>query len=117
MSGHRDQPSAGSRIRFCSILPLYLEPSIGIERSPTHYEGTRSLAAHTLISCTDSTGNRTGGTPGAGTIRRPGPRPRPCVPAILLLCVNVADDMDPRPQADTGRGGRLICMPLRTQSG
>jgi hypothetical protein len=25
-------------------------------------------------------------------------------PRILLLCVNVADDMDPRPQADTAPG-------------
>jgi hypothetical protein len=55
-------------------------------------------------SCTDSTGHRTAGTRGAGIIRRSGPRtgprPRPCVPGILLLCVNVADDMDQRPQAD-----------------
>jgi hypothetical protein len=28
----------------------------------------------------------------------------PASPRILLLCVNVADDMDPRPQADTAPG-------------
>ena len=59
-------------------------------------------------SCTDSTGDRTDGTRGAGIIRRPGPRtgprPRPCVPGILLLCVNAADDMDPRLRADRAPG-------------
>jgi integrase len=45
--------------------------------------GTRRACAR--ASCTDSTGDRTDGTRGAGIIRRPGPRtgprPRPCVPA------------------------------------
>jgi hypothetical protein len=67
-----------------------------------------TIPSCTHASCTDSTGNRTDGTGGAGIIRRPGPRTgprrRPCVPAILLLCVNVADDIDPRPQADTAPG-------------
>jgi len=70
----------------------------------------RALTAHALAAPiarangthgTDSTG-------GAGITRRPGPRtgprPGPCVPAILLLCVNAADDMDPRPQADMAPG-------------
>ena len=68
--------------------------------------GTRRGCAR--ASCTDSTGDRTDGTRGAGIIRRPGPRtgprPRPCVPGMLLLCVNAADDMDPRPRADRAPG-------------
>jgi hypothetical protein len=68
--------------------------------------GTRCGCAR--ASCTDSTGDRTDGTRGAGIIRRPGPRtgprPRPCVPGILLLCVNAADDMVPRPRADRAPG-------------
>jgi hypothetical protein len=68
--------------------------------------GTRRGCAR--ASCTDSTADRTDGTRGAGIIRRPGPRtgprPRPLRPHILLLCVNVADDMDPRPQADRAPG-------------
>ena len=68
--------------------------------------GTRRGCAR--ASCTDSTGDRTDGTRGTGIIRRPGPRtgprPRPCVPGILLLCVNAADDMDPRPRADRAPG-------------
>jgi len=80
-----------------------------------------TIPVRARASCTDSTGNRTDGTHGAGIIRRPGPRtgprPRPLRPRLLLLSVNLADDMDPRPQADKAPGRRVICMPLRTQSG
>jgi hypothetical protein len=67
--------------------------------------GTRRACAR--ASCTDSTGHRTDGTRGAGIIRRPGPRTGPRrdpASSILLLCVNVADDMDPRPLADRAPG-------------
>ena len=86
------------------------EPPIGIEPMTYALRGACSRAAHALaaliarVNGTDGTD----GTGGAGITRRPGPRtgprPRPCVHAILLLCVNVADDMDPRPQADTAPG-------------
>ena len=62
------------------------------------------LPGRAPASCTDSTGNRIDGTRRAWIVRRPGPRtgprPRPCVPAMLLLHVNVADDMDPHPEAE-----------------
>ena len=45
------------------------------------------------------------------------PRPRPRVPGILLLCVNVADDWIRARKRTECQGRRLICMPLRTQSG
>jgi len=87
------------------------EPPIGIEPMTYALRGTRDLPAH--ASCTDSTGNRTDRTGGAGIIRRPGPRtgprPRSWARRILLLCVNAADDMDPHRKQTQRRGRRLIC--------
>jgi len=40
-----------------------------------------TVPARARAGCTDSTRNGTDGTRGAGIIRRPGPRPGPCVPA------------------------------------
>ena len=66
-------------------------------RPPRYTRGPRPGCAR--ASCTDSTGNNTDGARCAGIIRRPGPRtgprPRLCVPAILLLCVN-AGGHEPR---------------------
>src|SRR5215469_12235166 len=63
------------------------------------------LPGRARASCTDGTDHRIHGTLRAGIIRRPGPRtgPRPR-PRVLLLHVNVADDKDPRLQADTASG-------------
>jgi len=91
-----------------SLTCSFAEPPIGIE--PMTYALLRSLAVDALAAPIGRANGTDGtdGTGGAGIIRRPGPRtgprPGPCAPAILLLCVNVADDMDPRPQADTAPG-------------
>ena len=70
-------------------------------------------------SCTDSTGNRTDGTHGAGITRRPGPRigprPRSWARRILLLCVNAAGDTDPRSQAD-GVPGPMVDLYVATHA-
>ena len=83
------------------------EPPIGIEPMTYALREARALTAHALAALI-ARANGTDGTGGAGITRRPGPRtgprPRPCVHAILLLCVNAADDMDPRPHADTAPG-------------
>jgi len=84
-------------------------------RSATALREARAVPAHAIAA--PIAGNGTDGTRGAGMIRRPAPRPGPCVPSILQLCVNGADDMDPRPQADAPRSQRLTCMPLPAQSG
>lgn len=67
--------------------------------------GTNPIRAR--ASCTNSRGNRTDSTHGAGIIRRPGSTSKTLRPYILLLCVNAADDMDPLPQADKAPGPRV----------
>jgi hypothetical protein len=99
------------------------EPPIGIEPMTYALPEARALTAHALAAliARENGTNGTDGMGGAGITRRPGPRtgprPRPCVPAILLLCVNVADDMDPRRKRTRRWGRRLTRMSLPTQSG
>ena len=67
---------------------------------------TRSTATNTArASCTDGTDHRIYSTRCAGTIRQPGPRPRPLRPTALLLCVTSLRAIDPRPRAGPARHG------------
>ena len=95
---------------------VWVEPPIGIESMTYALREARSLSARALAAPIARLIARMAS---AGNIRRPGPRtgprPRSCVPGILLLCVNVADDIDPHRKRIRSRGRLLICMPLRTQ--
>ena len=90
-----------------SLACNYAEPPIGIEPMTYALREARALTAHALAALI-ARANGTDGTGGAGITRRPGPRtgprPRPSVPAIPLLCVNAADDNGSAPQADTAPG-------------
>ena len=69
-------------------------------------------------SCTDGTGNRTGGIRGAGIIRRPGPRtgPRPTpLRAGHLATVRHFTECYPRPQVDPAVMGVTVLQVLGTR--
>ena len=93
---HGTAQNKASDLEFCRAAYRNRTDDLRITRGP--------LPGRAPASCTDSTGNRIDGTRRAWIVRRPGPRtgprPRPCVPAMLLLHVNVADDMDPHPEAE-----------------
>jgi len=73
----RVQAEAGEK---CQVDRRFrVEPPIGNRTDDLRItRGTIPVRAR--ASCTDSRSNRTDSTHGAGIIRRPGPRPRPCVP-------------------------------------
>jgi hypothetical protein len=79
------------------------EPPIGIEPMTYALRETRSLAVDALAALIAREialiALAALGLPGDPVHAR-----GPASPAILLLCVDVADDMDPRSQADPARG-------------
>ena len=84
----------------------YVEPPIGIEPMPYALRGARAVAAHALAAPIARAIARMARA-ALGLSGDPVHEPvhvRDPASGILLLCVNVADDMDPRPQADRAPG-------------
>ena len=79
--------------------------------APGHHLASRCRRAHPRWA------RNTGTSEQIATATSLVPRPRPRVPGILLLCVNVLMTWIGVRKRTECQGRRLICMPLRTQSG
>ena len=102
--------------RYVSVRDLFLELEPPIGSTPMTYalRETRSLPAHALAAPIARVMARMAlaalGLSGDPVHARGRTSPHPATVR------NVADDMDPRPQADTVPGRRLTCTPPRTLS-